>query len=276
QQRRLAAALDGGQAGIPSPLLEECRASLMAAMERGEPSADFAPVRRLPAPVRSPWRLFLDAVGETFRGFDRWRQPVGAVALVVLGFFTARFAGMGPVTARYADVGASPDVFSTVRSIQPDSAGHVRIALDETRRREIDGRADDPGIQKLLLAAAAGNNPAVRVISVSLLAEHPGSSEVRDVLINALRDSNRGVRMNAIEGLKPLAGDPLVRKTLAGTLVSDDDPAMRIQAINLLVTQRDEAMVGILQGLVQNENNDYVRLKCEQALKEWNASVGTF
>jgi hypothetical protein len=49
-----------------------------------------------------------------------------------------------------------------------------------------------------------------------------------------------------------------------------------MQAVDLLVTHRDDAMVGVLQGLVQRENNDYVRLKCEKALKDWNASVGTF
>jgi anti-sigma factor RsiW len=260
RQRRLAAALDRRRAEPPPLLLEECRMDLMAAIE------SQAAVTPNPREHKGPWTLFLEAMAAT-----RWRQPVGALALVALGFFAARFTGMNPGVAPVGDV------YSTVRSIQPDNAGHVRIAFDETRRREVSGRMDDQGIQRLLLSAATENNPAVRVESVGLLKERVGSSEVRDALLNALlHDPNAGVRMKALEGLKPLAGDPEVRKSLAGALVSDDNPAVRMQAVDLLVTQRDDAMVGMLQGLVQKENNDYVRLKCEQALKDWNASVGTF
>jgi hypothetical protein len=276
RQRRLASALDGGQAEPSALLLEECRADLMAAIAGGAAERDAEPLRRKP-PRKDAWGLFVEALADTFRGVGRWRQPVGATALVALGFFSARFAGMGPGAAQMADLSGSPQVYSTVRSIQPDSAGHVRIAYDETRRREIDGRMDDPGIERMLLAASSENNPALRVVSVGLLGERAGSSEVRDALLNALQhDSNAGVRMKALEGLKTLAGDPEVRKSLAGALMTDDDPAVRMQAVDVLVSLRDDAMVSMLQGLVQRENNDYVRLKCEQALKEWNASVGTF
>jgi hypothetical protein len=269
RQRRLAAALDRRRAEPPLRLLEECRADLIASIPGRD--REGAVVRK------SPWTLFLEALAATLTGFHRFRQPVGALALVALGFFAARFAGMNPGAAQAPDLSASGEVYSTVRSIQPEDAGRVRIAYDETRRREVSGRMDDQGIQRLLLAAATENNPAVRVESVGLLKERAGSSEVRDALLNALsHDSNAGVRMKALEGLKPLAADPEVRKSLAGALVSDDNPAVRMQAVDLLVTQRDDAMVGVLQGLVQKENNDYVRLKCEQALKDWNASVGTF
>ena len=286
RQRRLAAALDLERADAPPMLLEDCRAELMASIRahpslvrEGYPSRDRQPSRdrKGAVPSKSPWTLFLEAMGATLTGFQRFRQPVGAVALVAVGFFAARFAGMNPGAAPSANLAGAGEVYSTVRSIQPDDAGRVRIAYDETRRREVSGRMDDQGIQRLLLAAATENNPALRVESVGLLKERAGSSEVRDALLNALlHDSNAGVRMKALEGLKPLASDPEVRKSLAGALASDDNPAVRMQAVDLLVMRRDDAMVGMLQGLVQKENNDYVRLKCEQALKDWNASVGTF
>jgi hypothetical protein len=34
--------------------------------------------------------------------------------------------------------------------------------------------------------------------------------------------------------------------------------------------------VGTLQSVMQHEDNGYVRLKVEKALKEMNASIGTF
>jgi hypothetical protein len=100
---------------------------------------------------------------------------------------------------------------------------------------------------------------------------------VRDALLNVVaRDSNAGVRLKALDGLKPLAGDPQVRKTLAQVLLADDNPAVRMQVVDLLVLHRDDSMVGVLQNLVQKEDNNYVRLKCEKALKDMNASIGTF
>ena len=102
-------------------------------------------------------------------------------------------------------------------------------------------------------------------------------TEVRDALLNALtQDSNSGVRLKAIEGLKPLAADQEVRKTLRHVLLSDDNVAVRMQVIDLLVAHRDDNMVGVMQGLVQRENNNSVRLKLEKALRDMNASIGTF
>jgi hypothetical protein len=82
--------------------------------------------------------------------------------------------------------------------------------------------------------------------------------------------------MKALEGLKALAGDAQVRQVLAQALIKDDNDVIRMQAVDLLVAQRDDSMVGVLQTLVQHEDNNYVRLKVAKALKEMNASVGTF
>ena len=275
RQRSLATALDQRRMEPPVDLLRECRFDLRAAIEGGAP--------RLAKAEKSPWTLFLEAIGFTMNGVVRFRQPAGAVALLLVGFFAARFSGVwGPLPgapggATLANVG-SDNVFSTVRSVQPDAGGKVQIVLDETRRRVVSGGMDDQNIQRFLLAGAHEDNPAVRVEAVDLLKDRcTGSSEVRDALLNALsHDSNAGVRLKALEGLKPLAADPKVRQTLAQVLLADDNAAVRVQAIDLLVAHRDDTMVGVLQKMVQREDNGYVRLKCEKALKEMNASIGTF
>jgi hypothetical protein len=267
RQRALAAALDRQQAEVPPMLLEDCRADLMAAIQGGAP--------RVAQLAKGPWTLFLEAMGATFTGLVRLRNPVGALALIAVGFFSARLIGTNPATP--AATSPTDDVFATVRSIQPDSSGHVQIAFDETRRRTVSGTPDNPSIQKLLLAAAREDNPAVRVESVGLLKDRANSSEVRDILINALmHDSNAGVRLRALDGLKPLSADGEVRKALAEVLLADDNPAVRMQAVDLLVAARDGATVGVLQDVVQKEDNNYVRLKVEKALKDMNASIGTF
>jgi hypothetical protein len=265
--RSLVAALDTRQAAVPPRLLEDCRVDLMAAIQGGAP-------RALPAPKKGPWTLFLEAMGATFANFGRFRQPVGALALIALGFFAARFTGSKPPSAAGSP---SDDVFATVRSVRPGPSGQVQIAFDETRRRTLSGRPDDQAIQKLLLAAAHEENAAVRVESMDLLKERTGSTEVRDALLNAVaHDPNDGVRLKALEGLKPLANDPQVRKTLSQVLLADTNPAVRMQVVDLLVAHRDDSLVGVLQGVVKREDNNYVRQKLEKALKDMNASIGTF
>jgi hypothetical protein len=275
RQRTLAAALDRRQAVAPPTLLDDCRSDLMAAVQGGAP--------RVASPVKGAWRLFLDAMAASWSGsgMARLRQPIGALALIAIGFFAARLVN----TAAPSNTGAlltsltSPtdDVYSTVRSVQPDSSGGVAISLDETRRKVVKGSMSDGNIQRLLLAAAHEDNPAVRVESVDLLRSQSGSTDVRDALLNVLsQDTNAAVRLKALEGLKPLAADSEVRKTLRNVLLADDNVAVRMLAIDLLVANRDDNMVGMMQGLVQKENNNSVRLKMEKALRDMNASPGRF
>ena len=277
KQRKFAAALDCVEAPLPASLLDDCRSDLMAAIAGGAPRAMSA--------QKGPWTLFLEAMASTFAGLGRLRQPLGATALVALGFMAAKvtpgvlpgFSFVGAQKGIATASVAGDDVFSTVRSVQPDRNGHVQIAFDETRRRVVQGSLTDQSIQQLLLAAAHEQDSAVRVESVEALKSHPESSEVRDALLNAVKnDSNPGVRMKALEGLKPLATDPQVRKTLAQVLLTDDNARIRMLVADLLVAHRDDSLVGTLQSVMQREDNDYVRLKIEKALKEMNASVGTF
>ena len=67
-----------------------------------------------------------------------------------------------------------------------------------------------------------------------------------------------------------------VRKMLSQILQNDDNPGVRIQAIDMLTSNHDASVVGVLQNMVGKEDNSYVRWRCEKALKDMNASVGTF
>jgi len=270
RQRALAAALDERTAELPPDLLADCRGDLMAAIRGGAPHMPRA---------GGPWAQFRDMIGSVF-GSIRVPAPVGALALIALGFFGARFSGAwNTALPGMATAGLAPaeDAFATVRSVRPDNDGRVQIAFDETRRRVVSGRMDDQTIQRLLLAATHEDNASVRVESVEVLKSRCNSNEVRDALLNAVaHDPNEGVRLKALEGLRPLAGDPEVRKTLSQVLLADNSPAIRYQAVDMLVQHRDDSVIGILQGLVGREDNSTVRMRLEKALREMNASVGTF
>ena len=223
-------------------------------------------------PVHRGW---LDALRRLAQFHIPFKVPVGAMALVALGFFGARYTPekFGGVSAGLAD-----PTFSSVRSVEPDSSGKVQISVDEVRRHMVTGHLQDPRIQELLLSAVREeSNPGIRVESLGILKDSADSEEVRQTLLYVLtHDPNAGVRLKALEGLKQYAGNAAVRRTLATVLQKDDNPGVRVQAIDLLTAHHDDSLVGVLQDVVQKDDNNYIRARCSRLLEEMKASVGTY
>ena len=273
-QRAIHSALDTHEfaardAMLPAGLLQECRGDLSRRIGR-EPVHHHG------------WFGIGDWLHDVMHDGLRLRVPLGAMALLAIGYFAARLTMPGPIGAglfgsQQAGLENAAS-YSAVRAIEPQASGTVHISLDEIQRREITGRLDDDNIQRLLLdAVREENSPGVRVESVGMLKECAQSSPVRAALLNAVaHDANAGVRLKALDGLKAFAGDPAVRQTLAQVLLHDDDPAVRIQTIDVLTSHRDDAMVGILQDVFQKEDNHYVRTRVQNALREMHATLGTF
>jgi hypothetical protein len=206
-----------------------------------------------------------------------WWKPAAAMALLAVGFFAGRGLPVelssGPFRTSSADPAAT-----RVRFVQPDGAGRVQIVVEEVRQRVLEGGLHDNRIRSLLVAATReANDPGVRVETLDLLKAQSGSStEVRRALLSALQnDPNPGVRLKALEALRG-STDGETRRVLGQVLLTDDNPGIRTQAIDLLTQHQEPEMVGVLQELVSREDNNYVRLKCQKALREMNASVETF
>jgi len=136
----------------------------------------------------------------------------------------------------------------------------------------------DPATQQVLLQAATNaSDPGLRMYSMEVLGSRAESPEVRQTLVNAVRsDPNSAVRLKAVESLRSYRGDPQVRLALENALFSDDNLGVRTQAIDILVMHKDMAIVGTLQHLMEREQNDYIRQRCEKALSDMNASLVTF
>lgn len=267
-QRAVHAALDKFEATremeIPAGLLQGCRGDL---------------TRRITREPEPRQHGLLEWFQDLLHHGIPLRVPVGAMALLAIGYFAARLTGPGTtISLGTTNAGLEGNAFSAIRSIEPQSSGTVRIALDEVRRREVTGRLDDEKIQRLLLAAVRDeNNPGVRVESVGVLKECAQSSPVRKALLDAvLHDPNAGVRLKALDGLKAFAGDAGVRQTLAQVLLHDDNAGVRIETIDVLTSHQDDAMVGILQDVFQKEDNHYVRIRVQNALQGMHATPGTF
>jgi hypothetical protein len=201
-----------------------------------------------------------------------WMQSLAAAAMLAIGFFAAKLPVFNP-ESNLAAVSAS-----RVRDIESDRDGGVQIVLDETRQRVLSGRLDDANIRALMISASREqSDPGLRAESVDLLKSRCSSRDVREALLQALQhDNNSGVRLKALEGLRPYAAQPEVRKALSYALLSDDTPAIRTQAIDLLMSSHSGDVVGVLQKLMEKEQDNYIRLRTIKALHEMNASAGTF
>jgi HEAT repeat protein len=203
-------------------------------------------------------------------------KPVGAVALVALGFFAARHTGPAPAGDMAAEQGEP--VATQVRYVEPSESGQIRIVLDETRQRELLGSLDDDRIKRVLLAAVRNpSDPGVRADSLDLLKQRSESDEVRDALLFALEhDPNDGVRLKALEGLRAYPPDAESRRVLSRVLLGDKNPGVRSLAIELLTRTAEVDVVETLQELLMREDNSYVRMRSQRALEQMNAPVETF
>jgi hypothetical protein len=255
----------------PSPFfLRECRDRLADALES----------ERTNAPRFGSWWEGIKAAFTAPSFVPGFAKPIGAFALIALGFLGARIAPVAGLPGiQTAGMAVDPST-AKVRFVEPGEGGAIQLVLDETRQRVISGRIDDPGIRAFLLAAAKDpSDPGLRGESVEILKSRPESNEIRNTLLYALQhDTNDGVRIKALEGLKRFAAAPDVRKALSQVLLTDSNPGLRIQAVDLLTqNNNEEHVVGVLQELMQRgEQNGYIRLQCEKALHSMKASVDTY
>jgi hypothetical protein len=256
-------ALDAREVEPPAALLVRCRRDLELRLAAA-------------GPQHAGWRRWF-----TLPAFPAFARPAGALALVALGFFAARWTsadGSSGPPALTQVAGTAEPVVSRIRYLQPQPSGEIRLVVEETRQRLFTGDPDDERIRGLLLAAARdASDPGLRADSLQLLRPRSGSTELRDLLVDRLRhDANPGVRLKALDALQAFAAEAEVRDALAQVLLTDDNPGLRAQAIDLLVQHKQDSMVGLFQELVQRDSSNYVRLRSRRALEDLNASVGTF
>lgn len=265
REKALVKALDSAEIIPTADLLAQCRSELRERLRTAEPEH-----ARFWDKVRAGFTIH-------FHFAPGLMQPLGAVAMLVIGFFAAR---MTPAAflGSFHSAGLVEPATSRVRYVEPAGNGRVQIVVDETTQRILSGTLEDQSIQRLLLTAAKDPSDAgLRVESVNLLKNQPQSAEVRRALLYAVQhDSNAGVRLKALDGLKEFADDPETRQTLTQVLLKDDCPGVRTQVIDLLIQHHADSMVGVLQEVMGKEQNGYVRMRCQRALHDMNASVETY
>lgn len=266
REKALFKSLDSAEMIPSAALLADCRAELHRRIANVEPDrANF-------------WDKIRQGFTIHFHFAPGLAQVGGALAMLLIGFYGAHMAPASfPGSVRQAGL-VEPPATSRVRYVEPVGGGKVQIVVDETTQRVLSGTIDDQSIQRLLLTAAKDPSDAgLRVESVNLLKNQPQSAEVRSALLYAVQhDSNAGVRLKALDGLKDFADDPETRQTLTQVLLKDDCPGVRTQVIDLLIQHHADNMVPVLQEVMGKEQNGYILMRCQRALRDMNASVETY
>ena len=171
--------------------------------------------------------------------------------------------------------GKIANVSSIVREPNTENVEvHFNRLVPETAQ----GSLDDPQIRQLLLLGAQSQlNPGVAQNSVSLLADeclagHQCSDgPIRKALLVALRyDKDTGVRLNALNGLKPyVAEDMRVRDGVLEALMDDPDATVRSRAIELLQpVEADSSVREVLHTVASEDDNPHIRTVSQEVLDQ--------
>jgi hypothetical protein len=262
----------------------------MALAPAQEPSANLLAQARLrleEALDTMPRTSWLARVHQSlFRGVSTLgRAPVAASALLVLGLGSGGWAGyhysalshrpVAELAGAVEGAGKIANVNSIVR--EPNSENvvvHFNRLVPETTQ----GSLDDPRIRELLVLGAQSQvNPGVAQNSVNLLARECEAGHqcadgpIRKALLVALRyDKNSGVRLNALNGLKPyVAEDMGVRDGVLQALLDDSDATVRSRAIELLhPVEADSSVREVLHTVASEDDNPHIRTVSQEVLDQ--------
>lgn len=266
RQKALHDAVDAA-AVTPSPaLLSRCREDLAELLPREKPA--------------SGWALWWNQMASGWK--IQFLRPMGAMALLAIGFFAAKVTPGLSFPGGVAWMGLGDFGGAQVRNVATQPDGRLRIVFDETRQRTISGSKEDQQIRALLMAAAKeGADPGLRAQTVTILVGDADASDVREALAFAMaNDENTNVRLKAMEGLQRYAGDPMVQNALAHVLLNDPNTGMRTRVIDALTGREgqelDRQMVGALQELMSREDDRDVRERAGRMLHSIKASAETY
>jgi anti-sigma factor RsiW len=261
------------QAMALAPTLDPSPNMLVQARLRLEEALDSVP--------KASW--FTRIQQSTFRGIGMLgRAPVAASALLVLGLGAGSWGGYRLDARNHPPVSIAvtgQDKIAAVTSIvREPNTENVEIHFNRMVPETAQGSLDDPQIRGLLLQAAESPmNTGVEQNSVSLLADEClaghqcDEGRTRNALLVALRyDQDRGVRLRALNGLKPyVAEDMHVRDGVLETLMDDPDATVRSRAIELLQpVEADSSVQEVLHTVASEDDNPHIRTVSQQVLDQ--------
>jgi hypothetical protein len=262
----------------------------MALAPAQEPSANLLAQARLrleEALDNMPRTSWLTRIQQSvFRGVGTLgRAPVAASALLVLGLGAGSWVGVQlaahsrhPVAELAGAVEGAGKIANVSSVVREANTENVEVHFNRLVPETAQGSLDDPRIRELLVLGTQSQvNPGVAQKSVSLLAgeceagHQCADGPIRKALLVALRyDKNSGVRLNALNGLKPyVAEDMGVRDGVLEALLDDPDATVRSRAIELLhPVEADSSVREVLHTVASEDDNPHIRTVSQEVLDQ--------
>lgn len=179
--------------------------------------------------------------------FGGFRLALSGAALLAAGVLIGYLAfGRGMAEKRLmtspmdtASEMGGPDIANVrfVNSGQGD--GQIELQYDLVRPVRLRSTIDDDRVQRVLAhALITGENPGVRLKAIDALDSKKArihGPDVQMALIDAVKsDPNVGVRNEALRVLSEMEFDDSIKKACLYIMENDNNPGMRVAAINLL------------------------------------------
>jgi anti-sigma factor RsiW len=246
-------------------LLASCRASLVDALDQQEERSWLKRALgwAVPSSMLSP------------------RPAFSAALLLVIGFSVGLF---GPKLLKSPS--ASPARNAVPSTPLTASSGTAPAAFDSNMPASDANAESDRTFSKLDIhnATAVGINvypagpsepPQVEISTQQpvMIRGSVNDSDVKYALINALRDNRRfdpDIRLDAVDLLRARSDDPEVRAALCQAVHTDQNAAVRLQALQALSESAggpDQVRQALLDALV-NDQNPGVRVEAMNSLRE--------
>lgn len=219
-----------------------------------------------------------------------YKTALGLAATLVIGIFLGKAFFSQPAltqTENIIDVDNynRDDVkISNIRFDQKITEdGKLEFTFDAVKPVKYTGTLNDEFAQQLLARALlTGNNPGTRLKTVNTIAMQTKKQEnfvpdtkVKSALLSALKvDPNPAVRKEAINVLLKYPFDNEIRDGLLYVLSNDENSGLRVAAINALAELKhqgksiDNEIKNALNTSVEQEENNFIRLRAASILKE--------
>ncbi len=226
----------------------------------------------------------------TFNIYPSYRSVLGGALLLFIGLVVGSFIavqgdrslGFTASEMEQTEWLSNRDVdISNIQFVDSDvSDGTLEFRFEAVTTVQIRGSIDDPDIQRVLTFAVLNErNPGVRLRALNAVRESDrlhSLSEIRSALFTALKsDPNPGVRGEVFNALSRYTFDEEIKDAMIHTLIYDENPALRIGAINRLQEQGpalfDEQLQEVLKTRMLSDENTYIRTKARTVLS--NLSV---
>jgi hypothetical protein len=293
--------LSAHRAEPDAALLASCRANLVDALDQSEEKSwlvrvlgGFVPASLLtPRPAFSAALLLVIGFSVGLFGPKFLKQPAAntnssAAALTASSDTSVSSPELNAPTGDPSAI--TPLSKIDMRSAQVASLNVVRSGPSEPPQVQMELNAQQPvtlrgdvnnADVKHALINVLGNNqrfdPDMRLDAVELLRERNDDPDVRAALCRAVHsDHNAAVRLKALEAVSNSAGpQDLVQQTLLDALVNDQNPGVRVEAMNTLrdmaskgEIDSDPAVLAVLRDRMQKDPSMYIRLQSAAALRD--------